>query len=155
MTRRPFFISLVIVLALGQAIVRSAVAEEMSSLLGTWTTEYTVQSRQGESAAEAKITITEQKGPLFRGTYEWEYDSKSEVIGDHSSGVGKKGKEPFLGVIGWDNKSINIADIGDKGFWFGELTGADTMRVVYVESQDHATVLRAQFVRERSGQKAQ
>jgi hypothetical protein len=140
-----------IMLVLSQAIAWSAAAEEMPKLIGTWKTQHTVQSRQGQSSAEAELVITEQTGPLFRATNKWKYRGDTPVVGDDGAGVGKQGEEAVLGVIGWDGKSINMADAGDKGFWFGELADANTMRLVYVESQDHATVFRAIFVRQPAG----
>jgi len=151
MVARRTFMFWAIVLVLGQAIAWSAAAEEMPTLIGTWKAEYTVQSRQGQSSAEGEIIVSEQNGPLFRGTYKWKYHASTPVVGDDGAHVGKQGEEQFLGVIGWDGKSINMADAGDKGFWFGEPADANTMRLVYVESQDHATVFRASFVRQPAG----
>ena len=148
MTRGLPLISKAAVAVLSVNFLWPASAEDVPSLMGTWKSEYTVQSRQGQSSAEASLIITEQNGPLFRGTYEWEYHPSTDVVGDHSDGVGKQGSEPFLGVIDWDNKSIRIADVGDKGFWIGRLEDANTMRLVYMESQDHATVARASFSRQ-------
>ncbi len=69
--------------------------------------------------------------------------------------VGKQGEEKYLGVIGWDNRSIYIADVDDKGYRYGQLTDANTMKLVYVESGEHATVARAIFVRKPSSKSAQ
>jgi len=155
MIRRRAIVALAILPALCLSLVRPAAAEELPSLLGTWYAKYQVQTRQGSSPGESELEITEQNGPLFRGTYTWEYDPTTPVVSDTVSGVGKQGEENFLGVIGWDNRSISIADVGDKGHLTGQLTDANTMKVVYVESGEHATVARSIFVRKPSSKSAQ
>ena len=54
-----------------------------------------------------------------------------------------------------DNRSIYLADLGDNGHRFGQLTDANTMQVIYVESGEHATVARATFIRKPSSKSAQ
>ena len=154
MFKRGYFLFQLIVLALAQCLVWPAGADDIPSLIGDWRGEYTVQSRQGRSSAEVHFAITEQEGALFKGAYEWEYHPDTPVVGDHEAGVGKRGKDVLLGVIGWDNTSINIADVDDKGLWFGKLTGPDTLELIYVESQDHATVSRTRLVRHPATKKA-
>ena len=155
MIRRWAILALAILPALSLSLVRPAAAEELPSLLGTWYAKYQVQTRQGSSPGETELEITEQNGPLFRGTYKWKYDPSTPVVSDHAGGVGKQGEEKYLGVIGWDNRSIYIADVGDKGYRYGQLTDANTMKLVYVESGEHATVDRAIFVRKPSSKSAQ
>ncbi len=155
MIRRWAIFALAILPALSLSLVRPAAAEELPSLLGTWYAKYQVQTRQGSSPGETELEITEQNGPLFRGTYKWKYDPNTPVVSDHAGGVGKQGEEKCLGVIGWDNRSIYIADVGDKGYRYGQLTDANTMKLVYVESGEHATVDRAIFVRKPSSKSAQ
>lgn len=155
MIRRRSIVALVILPALCLSLVRPAAAEELPSLLGTWYAKYQVQTRHGSSPGETELEITEQNGPLFRGTYKWKYDPNTPVVSDHASGVGKQGEEKFLGVIGWENRSIYIADVGDRGHSTGQLTDANTMKIVYVESGDNATVARIIFVRRPSSKSVQ
>ena len=155
MIRRRAIVALAILPAFSLSLVRPAAAEELPSLLGTWYAKYQVQTRQGSSPGETELEITEQNGPLFRCTYKWKYDPNTPVVSHDGSGVGKQGEEKCLGVIGWDNRSIHIVDDGDKGHRYGQLTDANTMKVVYVESGEHATVDRAIFVRKPSSKSAQ
>ncbi len=57
-------------------------------------------------------------------------------------------KEPFIGVIGFDGKSITIVERDDMGTITGQLTDRDTMQLIYGESGSNAIVFRMELKRQ-------
>jgi hypothetical protein len=55
--------------------------------------------------------------------------------------------EPFVGVIGFDGKSITIAEQDDTGVLHGKLVGKDTMLLIYEEPGANAMVFRLELKR--------
>ncbi len=125
----------------------AGLAEGFADLKGHWTAQYRVRSGQGISPAEADRVIYEQQDEFFRANFAWRHDPNTNVIGDDGSGVGQRGEEEVLGMVNWDRRTVVLADKGDLGHWSGELLDADTLRVTYVESGQHATPFRAIFER--------
>ena len=111
-------------------------ATGLPQLKGTWEGEHRALFRGSISAAHMRLIITEQDGELFSGTYEW-------------SGHGRQGTERIIGVIGFDGRSIAIAEVTDLGRIDAELVGADRMRAVHVEVGEGAGVFRVELNRTR------
>ncbi len=65
----------------------------------------------------------------------------------------KKGKiitedeEPFIGVVGFENKSITIVEHDDMGTITGQLIDRDTMQLIYGEPGSNAMVFRLELKR--------
>ena len=128
---------------------RAVAAENIPWLTGTWHAKFKLQTRQGISDCGGTLTITQQNEHLFRGTFSWSVDPATGIRADVNRRVGQKGTESVLGLLAWDNKSISMADAGDKGYWSGQLVDDQTMKLIYTESQRHAAVFRATFVRKK------
>ena len=57
-------------------------------------------------------------------------------------------KEPFTGVIAWDNRSLTMVERADTSVWQGELVNAETMAMVFFEPGEHAFIARQILVRQ-------
>lgn len=133
---------------------RGAAAAQSPSLLGTWHATFKMETRSGVTTTKGKLVVTYQDEHLFRATFSWSIDPTTGVRADVNRRVGQEGTEDVLGVFHWDNRTIWMSDAGDKGYWSGALVGKDTLRLIYLEPQRHATVFRAIFVRETQPQPA-
>lgn len=149
MIKRLFSVlSLIVSVNLLAAAVAAEESDAIPSLEGVWLATFKIQTRQGISGATGKLVITEQHDHLFRGSFAWSLEPGTRVRADANRRVGQSGAELFLGLLDWDNRSLRMADAGDRGYWSGRLVGAHAMRLVYAESERHAAVFRAMFVRE-------
>ena len=94
----------------------------------------------------AQIIIEEQRGAVFIGVIEYELADEQPDFHDGNAPV-RMAKEPFTGLIGWDNRSLTMVERGDTSVWNGSLLNAETMAVVYFEPGEHAFIARQILVR--------
>jgi hypothetical protein len=94
----------------------------------------------------AQIVIEEQQGAVFIGFIEYELADEHPDFHDGSNPV-RMAKEPFTGLIDWDNRSLTMVERGDTSVWNGTLLNAETMAVVYFEPGEHAFIARQILVR--------
>lgn len=99
----------------------SAQAADAPSLLGTWSgTGPSVSAGEGwETGRSFTMTVTEQRGPVFKARSEW-----------------PGGQEEMLGVIRADGQTILLTN--SDGLSLATLLGPDQMEGCYVEGGDDA-----------------
>ena len=96
-------------------------AAEAPELTGTWSgSGSSVSNSEGwETGRSASITITEQRGPVFKGVIKYE-----------------SGEEEFVGVIKADGKTILMSS--DDGIANATLISPNEIEDCYVEGGDDA-----------------
>ena len=94
-----------------------------------------------------EVTIDRQEGAVFNGTMAYEV-AESEPAFHDGTALTRMASEPFLGVIGWDSRSLTIAERADTSLMVGELLNSETMALVYVEPGEYAFAARMLFVRQ-------
>ncbi len=97
--------------------------------------------------AATEITIDRQQGAVFTGSLAYEVNEDEPAFHDGTS-LTRMASEPFLGVMGWDNRSFTIAEREDSSLMMGELLNTETMALVFVEAGAHAFAARMLFVRQ-------
>jgi hypothetical protein len=115
---------------------------EIPNLVGSWVGEYKVYLHTGQKMASAELRITEQDGPHFRGVNAWKDAAGGKPMTTKKGKLITQDSEPFVGIIGFDGKSITIVEQDDMGTLHGELEGKDTMRLIYGEPGSNAMVFR-------------
>jgi hypothetical protein len=135
-------------LIIGPAVPLSA--EESPSMIGVWRTVHPAQANKGFTTIEHEFRFTEQKGPLFKGTYVWRLPKSIDVQMNDGAKTGWSGEERVMGVIGWDNRSVTLVDDGDAGQYLGRLVNDSVMELIYFEPGPHAAISRGQWVRQKT-----
>lgn len=124
----------------------SALASDAPDLKGTWKAEYPVHHHNGTGQSAQAIIIEHQTAEGFRGVREWKRTEFVPAAHAKEPEV-KTGKVAFAGVIGFDGKTLHMADFGQNGFTEAVLTGPDEMEVIFLHSGDPAVAFRAKFKR--------
>lgn len=119
------------------------------NLKGAWVGEYEAYFHAGMTKARVEIEITEQTGAGFRGFNSWQHHrDKQPPLAVQKGKPATSDKEPIMGVVGFDGKTLYIVEQGDDGRLDAALVGPDTMRVIYTESGDNALVYRTELTRQ-------
>ncbi|MRR55590.1 MAG: hypothetical protein EG822_13970 [Deltaproteobacteria bacterium] len=147
--RASILVSVMVALFLVSAV---AVAEEtgpvIPNLVGKWTAEYKVFSPRGFVESSNVLTITEQDGPYFRGNHIWAVNKGPKgLITQHGKAITSE-KEPIIGVIDFDGKTVRIIEKGDSGRFDGRVAGQNKLELVHTEGGAEAFVYRAVFTRQ-------
>lgn len=142
------FVSMMI----GVFLVAAAAAEEagqvIPNLVGKWTAEYKVFSSRGFVESSNVLTVTEQDGPYIRGNHVWTIrKGPKDLIKQHKKAVASE-KEPIMGVIDFDGKTVRIVEQGDTGRFDGRIVGANKMELIHTEGGAEAFVYRAVFTKQ-------
>jgi hypothetical protein len=129
-----------------------AVAEEagqvIPNLVGKWTAEYKVFSPRGFIESSNVLTVTEQDGPYIRGNHVWTIrKGPKDLITQHGKAVASQ-KEPIIGVIDFDGKTVRIVEKGDTGRFEGRVVAPNRMELVHTEGGAEALVYRAVFTKQ-------
>jgi hypothetical protein len=142
-------VSMVVAVFLVSAV---AVAEEagqvIPNLVGKWTAEYKVFSPRGHFEASNVLTVTEQDGPYFRGNHVWTVRKGSKNVPTQHGKVVTSEKEPIIGVIDFDGKTVRIVEQGDIGRFDGRVAGPNKMELVHTEGGAEAFLYRAVFTKQ-------
>ena len=129
-----------------------AAAEEtgqvMPRLVGKWTAEYKILSPRGSYESSNVLTITEQDGAYIRGNHVWTVRPGSKDLVTQHGKVVTSEKEPIIGVIDFDGKTVRIVEQGDTGRFEGRVVGPDKMELVHTEGGAEAFVYRAVFTKQ-------
>jgi hypothetical protein len=142
-------VSMVVAVFLASA---AAAAEEagqvIPNLVGKWTAEYKVFSPRGFVESSNVLTVTEQDGPYIRGNHVWTVrKGPKDLITQHGKAVTSE-KEPIIGVIDFDGKTVRIVEQGDTGRFDGRVVGPNKMELVHTEGGAEALVYRAVFTKQ-------
>jgi hypothetical protein len=133
------------------AAAAEQVGKSVPNLLGKWTVESKDIFVEGVKHFKGVLEITSQEGPLFSGTWSWKISDGSPVAtsGGSENARVTQAEERIVGVVGFDGKTVHIAEKDDWGKHTGRLVGTDTMHVIYVESGPGASAGRRILKRER------
>jgi hypothetical protein len=134
-------------------LVSAAAAAEdagqgIPNLVGKWTAEYKVFSPRGSYESSNVLTITEQDGPYLRGNHGWTVKKGSKNVVQQHGKVVTSEKEPIIGVIDFDGKTVRIVEKDDTGRFDGRVVGPDKMELVHTEGGAEALVYRAVFTKQ-------
>lgn len=143
-------ITLGVAFAQGHAQDASLPSGGAPDLVGTWNVVRSGGAFGTEfvgTLPHAQMIVDEQQGAVFVGVLEYELDDGQPDFHDGNQPV-RMAKEPFTGVIGWDNRSLTIVERGDTSVWSGELLNGETMAVIYAEPGEHAFIARQILVRQ-------
>ncbi len=121
--------------------------QEYPDLNGNWVGEYKVYLRHGHKMAVAEFRIDQQDGPHFRGINAWRHVDSGKAMTVKKDQLITEDEEPFIGVIGFDGKSITIVEHDDMGTITGQLIDRDTMQLIYGEPGSNAMVFRMELKR--------
>jgi hypothetical protein len=129
-----------------------AAAEEagqvIPNLVGEWIAKYKVFSPRGFVESSNVLTVTEQEGPYIRGTHLWRVrKGPKDLISQHGKVVSSE-KEPIVGVIDFDGKTVRLVEQGDTGRFDGRVVGPNKMELVHTEGGAEAFVYRAVFTKQ-------
>jgi hypothetical protein len=117
-------------------------------LTGTWNGTYTEMRWDGPAESALVLVVLEQDGPLFKAEKSWKLEAGS-TPGTVGGKLVDEATEPLVGVIGFDGRTVHLAEQGDAGTYAGVLTGPDTLELVYVEAGEGASVYRTVLTRAR------
>ncbi len=123
-------------------------AQEAPDLVGAWTGPYKVIRSNGGAEGILTLRVTEQDGPLLRLEKSWEV-APGGAPGEVGGELVTKATEQLVGVIGFDGREVRFAEQGDGGVYTGELTGPDTLELLYVEAGHQATAYRVMMTRSK------
>jgi hypothetical protein len=128
--------------------VKAESPQEFPNMVGNWVdNEYKVYLYTGFKMAQVEFRIKEQDGPHFRGVHVWKHVDNGKPLTTKNGKLITGDTEPFVGVIGFDGKSITIAEQDDTGVLHGKLVGKDTMLLIYEEPGANAMVFRLELKR--------
>jgi hypothetical protein len=114
-------LSRLLVIFVSSATLALAAEPKAPSLLGTWKGTHSISYLKEVGKVEEKLVVTSQDGANFAGYIDWK-----------RLDVKRAGREPIAGVIGFDGKTIVIAQ-EDGGKLMGELTGPKTMQLLMTQ----------------------
>ena len=118
------------------------------NLVGKWVGAYKVFSPRGVVESTNVLTVTEQDGPYFRGNHFWTViKGPKDLITQHGKVVSSE-KEPIIGVIDFDGKTVRIVEKDDTGRFDGRLAEPNRMELVHTEAGAEAFVYRAVFTKQ-------
>ena len=142
-------VSIVVAVFLVSAVAAAEEAGQViPNLVGKWTADYKVFSPRGFVESSNVLTVTEQDGPYIRGNHVWTVrKGPKDLIPQHGKVVTSE-KEPLIGVIDFDGKTVRIVEKGDTGRFDGRVVGPDKMELVHTEGGAEALVYRAVFTKQ-------
>jgi len=126
-----------------------ALAQE-SSLVGTWTAETKILLESEGALIEAprqlSFVIEDVDGQFVRGYRTWkaQVENQPGYVGNTPL---EEAREPFIGTVSADGKSIRLVEVEDEGMMFCERTGPDEIEFTYMETAPHPVVYTAIFHR--------
>ena len=126
------------------------VLAQQSDLVGTWTTETTIlletDGKIVEAPRELTFVIEEVHGQLVRGYRTWEAEAANQpgYVGNVPL---NEAREPFIGSVTSDGKTIHLVETEDEGMMICERTGPDEIEFTYMEAAPHPVAYTAIFHR--------
>ncbi|MCL4243629.1 MAG: hypothetical protein KJ002_00610 [Candidatus Dadabacteria bacterium] len=127
--------------------------ETAPDLKGVWKGTADVYYPNAVKKLHTELNVTEQDGWYFKGTRDWKLvDPPEKPLGYIKNDPVNKASEPYLGVIGFDGKSLTLVENGDWGVMKGALADADTIQLLYYETGEHPLVFRVILKREKVGE---
>jgi len=122
-------------------------------LKGVWKGTADVYYPDSTKKLATELNVSEQDGWYFKGTRDWKLlDAPDKPMGYVKGKAVNEASEPYLGVVGFDGKSLTLVENGDWGVMKGALVDSDTMELIYAEPGDHPLVFRIVLKREKAGE---
>ena len=147
-TARVLVSMVVAVFLVSAAGAAEEAGQVIPNLVGKWTAEYKVFSPRGFIESSNVLTVTEQDGPYIRGNHVWTVRKwPKDLITQHGKVVTSE-KEPIIGVIDFDGKTVRIVERGDTGRFEGRVMGPNKMELVHTEGGAEAFIYRAVFTKQ-------
>jgi hypothetical protein len=140
---RPLGIALVLSVATLPALAADP------DLTGTWNGTYKEMRWDGPAESALVLVVLEQDGPLFKAEKSWKL-APGSTQGTVGGKLVSEATEPLVGVIGFDGRTVHLAEQGDAGTYTGALTGPDTLELIYIEAGDGASVYRTVLTRAKN-----
>lgn len=144
----------VLLLLLGMSFPSAAEdAGTPPDLKGTWKGTGEVYYPDAVKKIDTELKVTGQDGWYFKGARGWKLvDPPEKPLGYIMNDPVNKADEPFLGVIGFDGKSLTLVENGDWGMMKAKLVEENKMEFLYFESGEHPLVFRLVLTREKAGE---
>lgn len=122
-------------------------------LRGTWKGTGEVYYPDTVKKIDIELNVTEQNGWYFKGARGWKLvDPPEKPLGYIMNDPVNKADEPFLGVVGFDGKSLTLVENGNWGMMKAALSGENTMNLLYYETGEHPLVFRIVLNRGEAGE---
>lgn len=122
-------------------------------LKGVWKGTADVYYPDAVKKLDTELNVSEQDGWYFKGTRGWKLvDPPEKPLGYIMNDPVNKADELYLGVVGFDGRSLTLVENGDWGVMKGALVDSDTMELIYAEPGDHPLVFRIVLKREKTGE---
>lgn len=151
-TLKAFTVVLVLTLLHLASFTVTSGAQDTSTppdLKGVWKGTADVYYQDVTKKLTTELRVTGQEGWYFKGVRHWKLINVSgKPIGYVMDKAVNEADEPYLGVIGFDGKEINLVEVGDWGSLKGSLVGSNQMQLIYTESGDHPLVFRTVLTKE-------
>ena len=127
--------------------------ETPPDLKGAWKGTADVYYPDAVKKIDTELKVTGQDGWYFKGARGWKLvDPPEKPLGYIMNDPVNKADEPFLGVIGFDGKSLTLVENGDWGMMKAKLVEENKMEFLYFESGEHPLVFRLVLTREKAGE---
>lgn len=118
-------------------------AQTPPDLKGVWKGTADVYYPTETKKLTTELRVTEQDGWYFKGDRHWKLlDASGKPIGYVMDKAVNEADEPFLGVIGFDGKTLSLVESGDWGRMKAVITDGGTMELIYTEAGEHPLVFR-------------
>lgn len=147
-----------VALCLAWCLLPARAATGIPDLRGTWEGDYEIVFLNGSKKAHDLMSIQYQDGPRLRGWHRWRHEEPNKPVAIHVMGplAGEtmaENRDPFVGIVGFDNRTVDLAEEGDTGVMRGELVSPDLLRLTYVQGGVQARVYRIELRRTGPPQK--
>jgi hypothetical protein len=137
------YCSLVVIIAVGAVPTPVAAESAVPDLRGTWTCDTSeLLIRDQWTRLTYTIDVVEQRGALMKANFTWTLPNDKGVTGQQGGKSSFSNVSKTLGVIGWDNTSVDFVAYGDVNRRNGKLIDANTMQFVNSEVGNDAWVNR-------------
>ncbi len=148
-SRARVLVSIMVAVFLVSAVAAAEEAGQViPNLVGKWAAEYKIFSPHGSYGSSNVLTITEQDGPYLRGNHGWAVKKGATKVVPQRGKVVTSEKEPIIGVIDFDGKTVRIVEQGDTGRFEGRVVSPNKMELVHTEGGAEAFVYRAVFTKQ-------
>jgi hypothetical protein len=116
---------------------------DIPDLTGTWACDPSdMLIRDQWTTLTYTLVVSDQRGALMEGAFTWVLPPDTGVTGNQGGKNIYSGTIKVLGVIDWDNTSVDLVAYGDGHRHHGTLVDPDTIRFVHSETGDAAWVSR-------------
>lgn len=126
-------------------------SQTQSDLAGAWNAKTTillvVDGEPLEAEREFSFVIENVNGSLVRGHRAWTATTPPDQIGYVGENAVTEAREPFIGVISADGRTIHMVETQDRGSIITNILGPDQIEVTYMENAPHAVVHTAIYKR--------